>query len=100
MAREFKTVLRRYFRHQLKTEVLNCPSCGKDDQLWFPVDSAQSSGVGCYRCHLKVTRYHPKFWPKTMPDKMPSKYWSEWIYLHSFFIALKTWNRVARKVHR
>jgi hypothetical protein len=95
--RDFRRILRKYFPHHLKTEVLACPSCGKEDQLWTIVASAQSSGVGCRRCHLKVTRYHPTHWPKSMPKNIPSKDWSDWLYMYSFFIALKTWNRLLRR---
>jgi len=55
---KFGAVIRKHFPQHKKTQVLDCPSCGKDDQLWFPM------------------------------------------YLYSFFILLKTWNRLPRRKKR
>lgn len=95
--RNFRKILQKYFPQHLKAQVLNCPACGKDDQLWFPIESASCSGVGCYRCHLKITRYWPKFFPSSLPKNIKSADALDWMYLYSFFILLKTWNRLPRK---
>lgn len=90
-------ILKRYFPQHLTTEVKNCPACGKDDCLWFPIDSAMTSGVGCRRCRLRVTRPFPKLYPRSCPDNLKGLDAIDWMYLYAFFIALKTWNRLPRK---
>lgn len=100
MKHDFQKILRRYFPEHADTQILNCPSCNKDDRLWYPIDSATCSGVGCYRCHLKVTRWWPKLSPKKMPGKLSDDDYLDWMYIYCFFLALKTWNRVARRTSR
>ena len=97
---KFGAVIRKHFPQHKKTQVLDCPSCGKDDQLWFPIDSAMRSGVGCYRCRLKITREFPRYYPKSYPENVKPNDSIDWMYLYSFFILLKTWNRLPRRKKR
>lgn len=97
VARTFNKILRKYFRSHLHDKVLDYPLCGKDDKLWFPVDSAMCSGIGCSRCHLRITRNFPALYPRSFPKNIKQREAIDWMYLYAFFVLLKSWNRLPRK---
>jgi hypothetical protein len=47
----------------VEVTLLPCPCCGRG-QLYAGVESAQSYGVSCPDCRLKMAVYMPGNWPK------------------------------------
>lgn len=92
-----RKVCEQYFPGRLQSEILPCPLCNKDDRLWSIIESHQTSGVGCYRCRLKITHPFPRLLPKKFPKNIRVEDSSDWMYLYCFFICLKRWNKLPRR---